>query len=165
MFTHQVSREKDIFSWALVKTLILVLQNCYLCDIFLFYTWHKKYLFFTNLWWMNIECSDVHRRFFVIIFKDFEIHLNRPFHNRCICSCEPKQLCHAMQNLNVKGSFEPCRCFSFCAAKLARAGQLAEENKLGCYCLLTPPLALRTHFLPLEPQAILFGKIQFKKIM
>jgi hypothetical protein len=44
MFTHQVSQEKYIFV-ACVKIQISVLQNCYLHEIFLFFTQATKNIF------------------------------------------------------------------------------------------------------------------------
>jgi hypothetical protein len=64
-----------------------MLQNCYICNIFLsFYLGHKKYRLSQKLWWMDIECSDAYLKKFVHFFNFLKIH----FHNTCICFYEPK---------------------------------------------------------------------------
>jgi hypothetical protein len=50
-----------------------------------FYTGHKNCLLSTKFWWMNIECLDVHLRFFVRFLWYFEMHF---LCYRCICSYE-----------------------------------------------------------------------------
>jgi hypothetical protein len=101
--------KKKIIFVICVKKTIFMLQNYYLRSSFFifFYTEHKKYLFTPKLWWMDIERSDALPGIFCSIFLIFLNAFKMYFHNRCICSYEPKH--HVQYNKTCcmqEGSWE-----------------------------------------------------------
>jgi hypothetical protein len=54
--------EKGIFSVASIKRQILMLQNYYLREIFVFLHMPQKIYFIGKTFWVNMECSDVHSK-------------------------------------------------------------------------------------------------------